>query len=194
MYPPAGWKKRWFVLAMPSKACAGELVYSEGPSAKKAKGSIALKGCDVFVPKRLRGTGSHTHCFCVTSQGTDEGASKASTTCTLLAASSEDELNKWMQSLQAAIQAAAEYAARADGRLNTARGGQAPGAVGGDAGATSLHAGAQMNLQQLKALDAETLLTLRIKQLKGVLDSMGIDYADCVEKKDLVAKIVNGRS
>ena len=57
-----------------------------------------------------------------------------------------------------------------------------------------MHAGAQMNLQQLKALDAETLLTLRIKQLKAVLDSMGIDYGDAVEKKDLVAKIVNGRA
>ena len=37
------------------------------------------------------------------------------------------------------------------------------------------------------------LITLRIKQLKAVLEHMGVDYAECVEKRDLVAKIVKTR-
>ena len=41
----------------------------------------------MFVPKRLKGTAGHTHCFCVTSQSEEDGKKAASTTCTLLAAS-----------------------------------------------------------------------------------------------------------
>jgi len=37
------------------------------------------------------------------------------------------------------------------------------------------------------------LITLRIKQLKAVLEHMGVEHADIVEKKDLVAKIVKSR-
>ena len=46
----------------------------------------------------------------------------------------------------------------------------------------------------MKNLDEETLLTLRIKQLKGVLEHMSVDYSDCVEKKDLVSKIIKRSS
>jgi len=198
----AGWKKRWFVLTPPSKTAAGELKYYEGPNSKKPKGVIGLKGSDVFIPKRLRGnaSSSHRHCFCVTSQG---GTIEANpmlgtteqtvvTTCTLLACSSADELEKWMASLNEAI-AMGNAAAAGKG------GGAAPSAepkkkaMGGDAGAANVQSGGSSqtaNLEQMKNLDEETLLTLRIKQLKGVLEHMSVDYSDCVEKKDLVSKII----
>ena len=122
--------------------------------------------------------------------------------------------------------------------------------VGTDTGAGSIQANASLNVEQLKALDPDVLVTLRIKQLKvrsatrdrlwsliprvsrhslfplpliphllcpasaasacsgrsaqklpprfictaqAILDSMGLPYADALEKKDLVAKIVKYR-
>ena len=69
--------------------------------------------------------------------------------------------------------------------------------MGGDAGAANVQSGGSSqtaNLEQMKNLDEETLLTLRIKQLKGVLEHMSVDYSDCVEKKDLVSKIIKRSS
>ena len=65
--------------------------------------------------------------------------------------------------------------------------------VGGDVGAGSIQAGQSVNLEQMKIMDPEQLITLRIKQLKSVLDYMGLSYADALEKKDLVSKIVKYR-
>jgi len=42
--------------------------------------------------------------------------------------------------------------------------------------------------------DRDVLETLRIKQLKSVLEYMGVDYGDAVEKKDLIHKIIEKRS
>ena len=64
-----------------------------------------------------------------------------------------------------------------------------------DIGVERLHAvGGIVNLvEQMKMMDPEQLVTLRIKQLKAVLEHMKIDYGDAVEKKDLANKIVKGR-
>jgi len=64
---------------------------------------------------------------------------------------------------------------------------------GADMGAGSLQAGAATNLEQLKNLEPDVLLTLRIKQLKDVLGYMAVDFSVAVEKKDLVALIVRHR-
>jgi len=189
----AGWKKRWFVLAPPKATSPASLTYYETAQSKKEKGKILLRGSDVFIPKKLRGTGSYEHCFCVTSQSFEEGKpEKAVTTCTLLAASTADEQKKWVESLEAAVQAAGA-AAPPRPSASAAKDAKPQKKAGGDAGATSVQAGTQMNLEQLKMLDIDTLLTLRIKQLKAVLESMNVTYDECVEKKDLVAKIVKSR-
>ena len=54
----------------------------------------------------------------------------------------------------------------------------------------------QSNVQQLSALDAESLLTLRSAQLKAVLEHVGIEARDAAaaeRKKELVAQIVAKR-
>jgi len=56
-----------------------------------------------------------------------------------------------------------------------------------------LQAGAATNLEQLKNLEPDVLLTLRIKQLKDVLGYMSVDFTGAVEKKELVALIVRNR-
>jgi len=43
-------------------------------------------------------------------------------------------------------------------------------------------------------LEPDVLLTLRIKQLKAILDHMGQEFVDALEKSDLVAKIVKNRA
>ena len=65
--------------------------------------------------------------------------------------------------------------------------------AGTDVGASALQSGAALNLAQMAQLDKETLLTLRIKQLKGVLEHFGVDYGSAVEKRDLVALIIKHR-
>ena len=47
--------------------------------------------------------------------------------------------------------------------------------------------------EQMSRLEPDTLLTLRIKQLKGVLEHMGVDFGEAVEKRDLVNLIVKHR-
>ena len=108
----AGWKKRWFVLVPPGKeGGAAQLRYFESPQSKKPKGAIVLKGSDVFVPKKMRGPSgsSYQHCFCVTStgvqEGQDAGSRQPTTTCTLLAASSEDDRQKWIHATRALMMA-----------------------------------------------------------------------------------------
>ena len=108
----AGWKKRWFVLVPPGKeGGAAQLRYFESPQSKKPKGAIVLKGSDVFVPKKMRGPSgsSYQHCFCVTStgvqEGQDAGSRQPTTTCTLLAASSDDDRQKWIHATRALMMA-----------------------------------------------------------------------------------------
>jgi len=189
-----GWKRRWFVLPPPGNPDNIELKYYESPSsaASSEKGSITLRGSDVFVPKEVKGIKSaYQHNFCLASEGVEKG--KPVTLCTLLAATSADERDMWVASIAASIKSVAAAAPAAPsapaGTEQTPRGAK----VGGDSGAASVQAGQSVNLEQMKAMDPEQLVTLRIKQLKAVLDYMGLSYADALEKKDLVAKIVKYR-
>ena len=201
----SAWKKRWFVVCPATAEAELCLKYYESPSSSKPKGVLQMRGSDVFVPKRLKGTGGHTNCFCVTSQNVEEkkGKSTTNTTCTLLSAADQGDMEKWVASLQSAIVSAvaqparpvaAPAAAKATAKPAAAAKGKAAGkATGGDKGAAAVQAGTQGNLEQLKLLDADTLGTLRIKQLKAVLEHMGVDSSDAVEKTDLVSLIVQKR-
>mmetsp|Transcript_29462 Transcript_29462/g.48834 ORF Transcript_29462/g.48834 Transcript_29462/m.48834 type:complete len:1439 (-) Transcript_29462:104-4420(-) len=193
----SGWKKRWFVISPDSTNSPAQLKFFESPQAKKAKGTLQLRGADVFVPKKLKGSSGYSHCFCITSVGGEEGGSSDVTTCTLLAASSSDELNKWIVSLETAIKSAAK-GSTVPGRSPAAQDAKTPTSkakakVGGDVGASSVQAGASSNLEQMKLLDIDTLMTLRVKQLKAVLESMDVSAQAAVEKRDLVALIVKNR-
>jgi len=201
-----GWKRRWFVLPPPGRNDQFELKYYESPTSAAAseKGSIVLKGSDVFVPKEVRGIKKeYTHNFCLASEGLERG--KPVTLCTLLAATSREERDMWVTAIAEAIKGvnaapstnqppvfqlpSGSTAAPQSAPPPTPRGAK----VGTDAGAGSIQANASLNVEQLKALEPDVLVTLRIKQLKAILDSMGLPYADALEKKDLVAKIVKYR-
>jgi len=190
----SGWKKRWFVMTPETADSPAALKYFENPASKKSKGEIMLRGSDAFIPKKLRGTGNYTHCFCITSSSQEEGGKSGSqvTTCTLLAASTAEDLERWMASLSDAIKNAAS-AAPSSAAKPAASKTKSGKNVGRDAGANAVQAGASLNIEQLKMLDLDALSTLRIKQLKAVLESMGVDYEIAVEKKDLVALIVKNR-
>lgn len=104
----------------------------------------------------------------------------------------------WVTSIAEAIKSVNATTSAANPQFSGTKAQQVPqtprGAkVGADAGAGSIQANASLNQEQLKMLDPEVLVTLRIKQLKGIMDSMGLTYADALEKKDLVAKIVKYR-
>ena len=70
-----GWKRRWFVLPAPGRVDAGMVLkYFESPSSSSDKGSIVLKGSDVFVPKEVRGVKKeYQHNFCLASEGLERG-------------------------------------------------------------------------------------------------------------------------
>jgi len=202
-----GWKRRWFVLPAPGRVDAGmELKYYESPSSSSDKGSIVLKGSDVFVPKEVRGVKKeYQHNFCLASEGLERG--KPVTLCTLLAATSREERDMWVTAIAEAIKtvnsapvasSVPQFVApigtpskspQGAPPMMTPRGAK----VGTDTGAGSIQANGSLNVEQLKALEPDVLVTLRIKQLKAILDSMGLTYADALEKKDLVAKIVKYR-
>jgi len=183
----SGWKRRWFELPKGRIGPDSELKYYDSPSAVQPKGAIRLMGSDVFIPKQVRGIKpEYRNNFCVTSEAIEKG--KATVICTLLAASSVDDRNMWVQSLSDAIK---PLAAAGKGGGDVPR---APSVTkGNDAGASGLHAGASNNLEQMKMLDKDVLETLRIKQLKAILVHMKVDATDAVEKKDLIAKIVELR-
>ena len=192
----AGWKKRWFVLSPPSKdSPSPQLKYLESPQSKKPKGTIVLKGSDVFVPKKMRGPSgsSYQHCFCVTSTGQQEGqdaSGQPMTTCTLLAASSDEDRQKWIHAIRAMM---ARDQKRESGKGSAVSRATATG-IGGDATAAAVEQGNTMNIEQLKKLEPEELMSLRVKQLLAICSSMGIKQAGAaVEKKDLVALIVRSR-
>jgi len=187
----SGWKKRWFELPKGRIGPDSELKYYDSPSATTPKGAIRLQGSDVFIPKQVRGIKpEYRHNFCVTSEAIEKG--KATVICTLLAAASVEDRNMWVQSLSDAIKPLAAAGRKADSmrRAPSARTNAMPG---NDAGASGLHAGASNNLEQMKMLDKDVLETLRIKQLKAILAHMKADTTDAVEKKDLIAKIVELR-
>mmetsp|Transcript_31792 Transcript_31792/g.66569 ORF Transcript_31792/g.66569 Transcript_31792/m.66569 type:complete len:1417 (+) Transcript_31792:14-4264(+) len=189
-----GWKRRWFVLPAPGRTDQIELKYYDSPTAtaSNSKGSILLKGSDVFVPKEVKGIKKeYQHNFCLASEGVEKG--KPVTLCTLLAATSADERDMWVSSIGEAIKHINSIASPATADLSGAPPMARGGKVGADAGAGSIQANASLNVEQLKALDPDELLTLRAKQLKAILDSMGLTYADALEKRDLVAKIVKYR-
>lgn len=185
-----GWKRRWFVLPPPRKADAVELKYFDTPAATTSKGVIKLRGSDVFVPKEVKGIKrEYQHNFCIASEGIEKG--KPVTLCTLLAASTAEERDIWVASLTESITSInnAKVAA-APTSCDATRGAK----VAGDAGAASVQAGNALNLEQMKMLEPDVLLTLRIKQLKAILDHMGQEFVDALEKSDLVAKIVKNRA
>jgi len=184
----SGWKRRWFALPKGKLTPGSELKYFDSPTSTTPKGAIKLHGSDVFIPKQVRGIKSeYKYNFCVTSEALEKG--KATVICTLLAAASVEERNMWVQSLSDAIKPLNLPVVDAGDkhRLPTV-------SPGTDVGASGLQAGAQTNLEQMKALDRDVLETLRIKQLKSVLEYMGVDYGDAVEKKDLIHKIIEKRS
>ena len=191
----SGWKRRWFELPKGKIGPDSELKYYESPSSTTPKGKIRLRGSDVFVPKQVRGVkAEYKHNLCITSEAIEKG--KQTVICTLVAAANVDERNMWVKALSEAIK---PEAAGGGGSV----GGAAPApkptrqAPGADMGASGLQAGAQTNLEQMKMLDREMLETLRIKQLKAILQYMNVDVSDAAlsgrEKKDLVAMIIKGR-
>eukprot|EP00322_Chrysochromulina_rotalis_P026702 CAMPEP_0115887378 /NCGR_PEP_ID=MMETSP0287-20121206/31730_1 /TAXON_ID=412157 /ORGANISM="Chrysochromulina rotalis, Strain UIO044" /LENGTH=1428 /DNA_ID=CAMNT_0003343967 /DNA_START=24 /DNA_END=4312 /DNA_ORIENTATION=+ len=189
-----GWKRRWFTLPKGRLDSMSELKYFDSPTSHTPKGGVRLQGADVFIPKEVRGIkAEHKYNFCLTSLATEKG--KTVTICTLLAAKTLEERDTWVRSLSQAVKPELQQAARsADGAAaasggGLARGGTARQVAGADTSAASLQQGAQVNLEQMKSLPEEDLLQLRIKQLKAVLEHMGVDFGDAVEKKDLVAKI-----
>ena len=195
-----GWKRRWFALPKGKITAESELKYFDSPQSNNAKGSVRLQGADVFIPKEVRGIkDTYKNNFCLTSLAVEKG--KTVTICTLLAAGTLEERDMWVRSLSQAVKG--EPAPReAGGGSKGASGGGSSGmsrtgtsrqVAGADASAASLAQGNQTNLDQMKKLEADVLITLRIKQLKAVLEHMGVEYADAVEKKDLVAKIVKSR-
>ena len=156
------------------------------------------------MPKEVRGIKKeYQHNFCLASEGIEKN--KPVTLCTLLAATSPTERDMWVASIVEAIKSVATTApttapsqpaptststSKSKSKADpTPRGAK----VGGDVGAGSIQAGQSVNLEQMKMMDPEQLITLRIKQLKSVLDYMGLSYADALEKKDLVSKIVKYR-
>ena len=187
----AGWKKRWFVLTPPSPELpAPQLKYFETPQSKKPKGAIVLKGSDVFVPKKMRGPSgsSYQHCFCVTSTGGQEGqdaSGQPATTCTLLAASSDEERQKWILAVRAMM----------SGGGGPKQGTVRTGGVGGDPTSGAVAQGNTMNIEQLKKLEPDELMGLRVKQLLAVCAALGLKQSSstALEKKDLVALIVKNR-
>ncbi len=199
-----GWKRRWFVMPKGKITADSELRYYDSPTGTNPKGAVRLNGADVFIPKEVRGIkADYKHNFCLTSLAVEKG--KTVTICTLLAATTVEERDMWVRSLSHAVKGEIARSKKEAGGATPGSGAAAPGGssmnrsgtarqvAGADVGAGSLQAGHEGNLEQMKQLDTETLLTLRIKQLKQVLDHMGVDYGDAVEKKDLVAKIVKGR-
>ena len=180
----SGWKRRWFVLAQGSK----QLKYCDAPTSSTPKGVVSLTNADVFVPKQVRGIKSDYKInLCIASEGIEKGV--PTTVCTLLAATTVEERDGWVKSLSAAI-AHKPPAANHSGVTRDA------GLGGADPHAASLQSGASNNLHQMMRLTQDELLTLRIKQLKDVLNYMGIDAAELsgMEKKDLVALIERKRA
>jgi hypothetical protein len=187
----AGWKRRWFVLPQPGATGEQSICYFDTPTSSASKGEIMLRGSDVFVPKEVRGIKKgYENNFCLASEATEKG--KPVTLCTLLAASNAEERDMWVKSIAEVIKsidtvvAPAKPVASSDSKPR-------PGKAGADAGASGVQSGNTVNLEQMKMLDVDELLTLRPKQLKNVLEYMGHTHGECIEKRDLVAKIVNLR-
>jgi len=112
------------------------------------------------------------------------------TTCTLLAASSDEDRQKWIHAIRAMM---ARDQKRESGKGSAVSRATATG-IGGDATAAAVEQGNTMNIEQLKKLEPEELMSLRVKQLLAICSSMGIKQAGAaVEKKDLVALIVRSR-
>lgn len=102
----SGWKRRWFVLPQGSS----ELLYYESPNSQTPRGSIQLLYSDVFIPKQVKGIRSDYKInLCIASEGKGDAksASKSgkkygsgtSTLCTLLAAATNDERDKWFKTI-----------------------------------------------------------------------------------------------
>jgi len=100
----SGWKRRWFVLPQGSS----ELFYYESPTSQAPRGSIKLMYADVFVPKQVKGIRSDYKInLCIASEGRAGDRAKSgkkfgsgtSTLCTLLAAATHDERDKWFKTL-----------------------------------------------------------------------------------------------
>jgi len=199
-----GWKKRWFVMPKLNQGrvtADSELKYFESPSSNNAKGAVRLLGADVFIPKEVRGIkADYRNNFCLTSLAVEKG--KTVTICTLLAATSIEDRDMWVRSLSQAVKPDAARPKKTDG--GGGGGGSGGGGdiaraaanrqvAGADVGGAALQAGQSTNLEQMTRLPEEDLKTLRIKQLKAVLDHLGIDYGEALEKKDLIAKITKAR-
>jgi len=186
------------------KQGAGELQYFESPTSTTPKGSIQLRAAEVFVPRQvMRIKADYKINFCIASQ---ERAG-AEPTCTLLAATTDEERDMWVGVITAAAKPQGPKATKSVGDVTNAAskttaaeppaGGRARGAskVGVDTGASRLDAGAEASLEQLKWLDADVLSgpAVRIGKLKQVLQQMGVDYSGAFEKTDLVALVVEHR-
>lgn len=128
----------------------------------------------------------YPHVLCIAYKGGEgetrgSAGGKAAMTYTMLAASSEEDLQKWLKSLQV----------EAGAKGKRVKGG---GHIGSDADAASLQ-GRAMNVEQLQTLEPDALATLRSKQLRAVLEHMGVGIPTGSEKdkETLVGLIVKHR-
>ena len=92
------WKRRWFVLTQPTEGRPATFAYYDGPQATldEPKGLVLLNAsAQLFMTDKTK----KPHCFCIQSIG----ASDNKPVTTILSASSNEEVRKWMRSLQEAI-------------------------------------------------------------------------------------------
>lgn len=171
----SGWKRRWFVIQSPTYQSPDAVFrYYETPTAPEPKGAVVLnRSATLAICKK----GKHANCFCITSQG----KSDSKPICTILAVDAQEELPRWMRSLQDAINSSG-------------------GVVGEDASviargfkpqwyAAGVHGGMvnkrdAANLEQLADLDEDQLQGLRVKKLKQLAAYLAVNVYDVAEPEE----------
>jgi hypothetical protein len=177
------WRKRWFHLDNPSKNRSTGDLADEAPSQlrfytdpprkgekQEVKGIIELNSASrIFITDKT----NKPHCFCLTTQAKSDRAPIT----TVLAATTNDEMSKWMNALNAAIIAVGGKPAKGlKTRMAPKSSSTARLTLGGSKKSIFGNSSSTADFEQLSHLSREELQELKIPMLKKILDHFDVDY------------------
>jgi len=171
------WKRRWFVLTQPSEGRPATFAYYDGPNVTNdpPRGLVLLNAsAQIFMTDKTK----KPHCFCIQSTGAKDG--KAITT--ILSATSNEEVKKWMRSLQGAIKASGGVVDQSAKLSKLA-------ALGGTMTSQKMGATKTAMFENLKRLEEPELLNLPMKKLEELAKYLDMS----VPKEALTEKLRDGK-